>query len=158
MTLRWRRLVIAALVLGGAALVYAFAFKKPHTLYDRRVDELLKEWEKHADDERRMRVEGALVPGSLVQLQRCEYRFRLKANGKEIPVRFPSEPAGGRCPVLPDTFLCEAREGNTRVTVQGYPEGTAERPGFVAESVMSRVPRFDLGEQLPRCPPVPRAR
>lgn len=108
--LTWRRLLAFALVLGGAGLVYAFAFEKPGTFYDRRVDELLQEWEKYADGERRMRVEGALVPGSLVRPQNCEYRFRLAANGKEIPVRYR------RTEVVPScrTFFARRRRGAGR--------------------------------------------
>ena len=150
-----RRLALLALVLGGAGLVYAFAFRKPRMMFDRRVDEVLREWQKHSDDGERMRIEGALVPGSLVRLESCEHRFRLTANGREIPVRVP--PHEGRCPALPDTF-CVTADATGGVVVEGYVEGTAERPGFVAEGILVKLPRFDLGEPLPRFLPVPLAR
>jgi hypothetical protein len=81
----------------------------------------------------------------------------LESNGKAIAVRFPAEPADKGCGGVPETF-CEHEEGNASVTVQGYVEGTRERPGFVAETIMIKLPRFDLDEPLPRCLPIPLAR
>ncbi len=148
-----RRLLVGALALGAAVLVYVFAFSKPKVMYSRRVDELLREWKKFADDEQRMRVDGTLVPGSLFRLASCEHRFRLTANGKEILVRVPVEPDGEGCSKFSDTF-CASPGEEPRLTVEGYLAGTAERPSFVAEKVMVKYYRV---EDL-HCLPIPLVR
>jgi cytochrome c-type biogenesis protein CcmE len=147
------RLLAGALVLGGAVLVYVFGFSKSEIIFDMKVDEVVRYWQKFADQEQRVRVNGALVPGSLVRLESCEHRFRLMWNGREIAVRVPRERLGDGCPRLPDTF-CESPEGNAGVVAEGYVEGTAERPGFVAEKVMMKYYRI---EDL-RCLPIPLVR
>lgn len=150
-----RRLLFASLVLGGAGLVYVFAFSKSEVIYSRNVDEILREWERFAGDERRVRVEGALVAGSLVRFASCEYRFRLEAKGKEILVRVPRDGDGEDCPELPDTF-CDRPGGVGGISADGYVERTPEGPSFVAEHV--RMKYFRIDETLPPCFPIPLAR
>ena len=61
---------------------------------------------------KRLRVDGELVPGTLVKRDDgCEYRFRMQVNKVELAVRF------AKC-VIPDTFR-DRPEGGVMVTVEG---------------------------------------
>ncbi|HEX6273491.1 MAG TPA: cytochrome c maturation protein CcmE [Polyangiaceae bacterium] len=148
-----RRLLLLSLGLGGSALVYVFAFTKSEVVWAKSVDEALSDWQRLSNEKLRVRLDGALVPGSLVRLESCEHRFRLQAKGKEISVRVPRERSSEGCAGLPETF-CESPGGNAGVSVEGYVEGPLERPSFVADTVMMKYYRF---EGL-TCPPIPLVR
>jgi cytochrome c-type biogenesis protein CcmE len=147
-----RRLLVLALGLGGAVLLYVFAFTKSEVLRAMSVDEALRDWQRLSNEKQRVRLGGALVPGSLVRLASCEHRFRLQAMGREISVRVPRERLSEGCAGLPETF-CES-PWNAGVSVDGYAEGTLERPSFVADTVMMKCYRF---EGL-NCRPIPLVR
>lgn len=78
---------------------------------------------------RRLRVEGELVPGTLVRSESgCEYRFRIRKSGAELPVRFD------KC-VIPDTFR-DRPEGGVEVTVEG--EVSKDGKTFQATLIMAK--------------------
>lgn len=114
-------LVVAAAVVGAVM----FGFKEA-SIYALGTDQLVS----RADEltGRRVRVEGELVPGTLVKRDDpCEFRFRMRAGGAELPVRYP------QC-VIPDTFR-DRPEGGVEVTV----EGTLQQGGeFQATLVMAK--------------------
>lgn len=105
-------LVIAAGVVG--AVMFGF---KEGAIYALGTDQLV---DRSAElTGRRVRVEGELVPGTLVKRDDpCEFRFRMRAapggasgTVAEIPVYYP------QC-VIPDTFR-DRPEGGVQVTVEG---------------------------------------
>jgi cytochrome c-type biogenesis protein CcmE len=78
---------------------------------------------------KRLRVDGELVPGTLVKRDDgCEYRFRMQVNKIELPVRF------AKC-VIPDTFR-DRPEGGVMVTVEG--ELADDGKLFEASTVMAK--------------------
>lgn len=77
---------------------------------------------------RKLRVEGELVPGTLVKRDDpCEYRFVMKQDDNQLPVRYP------KC-VIPDTFR-DRPEGGVQVTVEGT---LASEDQFDATLVMAK--------------------
>lgn len=103
-------LLVALLAMaGGVSVLFLVGFKEA-AIYALPTDEVVAQASKL--EGRRLRVEGDLVPGSLVKRdQPCEYRFRIQTNKVELPVRFPS------CQI-PDTFR-DRPEGGVQVTVEG---------------------------------------
>jgi cytochrome c-type biogenesis protein CcmE len=104
-------LVIAAGVVG--AVMFGF---KEGAIYALGTEQLVDRSEEMTG--RRVRVEGELVPGTLVKRDDpCEFRFRMRAlpgataSSAEIPVVYP------QC-VIPDTFR-DRPEGGVEVTVEG---------------------------------------
>lgn len=102
-----------------------------------------------AFENRELRVEGDLKPGSILfQESPCEWRFVLKSEGQEMPVRFP------QC-VVPDTF----KDGvGLKVTVQGK---LTEAGHFAATQVIPRCPSkyemqkaLERGEHMPHAPKI----
>lgn len=85
---------------------------------------------------RRVRVDGVLVPGTLVTKSTppCEYRFVMKSGETQLPVVYP------QC-VIPDTFR-DRPEGGVEVTVEGTiaAKSTSGAPGpeFQATLVMAK--------------------
>ena len=114
-------LVIAAGVVGAVM----FGFKEA-SIYALGTDQLMSRSEELTG--RRVRVEGILVPGTLVKRDDpCEFRFRMQAGGVEMPVTYP------QC-VIPDTFR-DRPEGGVEVTV----EGALQKGGdFKATLVMAK--------------------
>ena len=93
---------------------------------------------------REIRVEGDLVPGSIVfREDPCEWRFVIEKDGEELSIRFP------QC-VVPDTF----RDGfGISVIAQGE---LGEDHIFVANELVPRCPskyemqeRLEAGEEMP---------
>lgn len=77
---------------------------------------------------RKVRVEGELVPGTLVKRdQPCEYRFTIHGEKSEIPVRY------AQC-VIPDTFR-DVPGGGVQVTVEG---ALSSQGDFEASLVMAK--------------------
>jgi cytochrome c-type biogenesis protein CcmE len=82
----------------------------------------------HAFVGRKLRVEGELVPGTLVRRdQPCEYRFTIHKDQAKLPVRY------AQC-VIPDTFR-DVPEGGVQVTVEG---AVNEDGDFKASLVMAK--------------------
>jgi cytochrome c-type biogenesis protein CcmE len=119
--------LLATLLAMVAAVVCLFLFGlKEAAIYSTPVDKLLAEADKHVG--RPVRVDGELVPGSLAKRDRpCEYRFTMRAGGRELPVRYPM------C-VVPDTFR-DVPEGGVLVTAEG---ALAAEGHLVARNIMAK--------------------
>src|SRR5262245_54486678 len=82
-------LLLTLLVMVGAVVTLFLVGFKEAAIYATPVDQLLASQEKLAG--RKVRVEGELVPGSLVKRDDpCEYRFKVHGPEKsgELPVRY----------------------------------------------------------------------
>jgi len=119
-------LLVGLLVMGGAlAALFLFGFKEA-AIYALPADQVVARATEL--EGRRLRVEGELVPGTLVKRDApCEYRFVIKASGKELPIRY------AQC-VIPDTFR-DRPEGGVQVTVEG---ALAKQGGLEATQVMAK--------------------
>lgn len=105
-------LLVTLLVMVGALVTLFMVGFKEAAIYATPVDQLLTSKEKLAG--RKVRVEGELVPGSLVKRDSpCEYRFSVHGGDKKeaLPVRY------AQC-VVPDTFR-DVPEGGVQVTIEG---------------------------------------
>jgi len=128
-------LLIGLLVMCGAILTLVFTSFKGSAVYSKGVDELLREKEKYSD--RAIRVEGALVKGSLVRRdQPCEYRFSLVKNGATLPVRY------AQC-IVPDTFR-DMPGMDVSVTAEGK---LGESGAFEATTIFAKCPsKYEMKE------------
>jgi len=118
-------LIALLLLMGGLVSLFAFGFKDA-AIYSVPVGELLSRADELGD--RRVRIDGELVPGSLRKRDKpCEYRFDLRDGERQVQVRYP------RCTV-PDG-LRDMPEGGVLVTAEGSlaPEGH-----FRAASIMAK--------------------
>ena len=105
-------LLVTLLVMVGAVVTLFLVGFKEAAIYATPVDQLLASQEKLAG--RKVRVEGELVPGSLVKRDDpCEYRFNVHGAEKkgELPVRY------AQC-VVPDSFR-DVPTGGVQVTIEG---------------------------------------
>ena len=119
-------LAVGAIIVGVAL----FGFKEA-AIYAMPADQVVARSSELAG--RRVRVEGVLVPGTLVKRDDpCEYRFVMKAGETQLPVRYP------QC-VVPDTFR-DRPEGGVEVTVEGaIAKGEPGKgPEFQATLVMAK--------------------
>lgn len=116
-------------------------------VYSKLVHEVQKD--PKAFENRELRVEGDLKSGSILfQEKPCEWRFVIKSEGQEMPVRFP------QC-IVPDTF----KDGQgIKVTVQGKLTGDGY---FAANQVIPRCPsKYEMqqaaerGEKMPHAPDI----
>lgn len=116
----------ALLAMVGAVVVLFMVGFKEAAIYAIGVDKLVQGKAELAG--RKVRVEGELVPGTLVKRdQPCEYRFTVHGASEKLPVRY------AQC-VVPDTFR-DVPEGGVQVTV----EGALNREGnFEATLVMAK--------------------
>jgi cytochrome c-type biogenesis protein CcmE len=138
-------LVVFGMLGGAIALLWFSTSADDAFVYSKLVHEV-----KAAPDQfrgRELRVEGDLKPGSIkFQESPCEWRFVIKSEGQEMPVRFP------QC-VVPDTF----KDGmGIKVTVQGKLTGGGH---FAATQVIPRCPsKYEMqqaqqrGEKMPHAP------
>jgi cytochrome c-type biogenesis protein CcmE len=143
----WVKLTVVMVMLGGAVALLLFGSQASDAfVYSKLVHEVLGSPEQFAC--RELRVEGDLKQGSIQFREKpCEWRFVIKKEGHELPVRFP------QC-IVPDTF----KDGmGIVVTVQGklQPDNS-----FLANQVIPRCPskyemeqRMQSGEQMPHAPP-----
>ncbi|AUX27790.1 hypothetical protein SOCEGT47_083880 [Sorangium cellulosum] len=112
-------LLATLLVMVGALVALFLVGFKEAAVYATPVDQLLAAKDKLAG--RKVRVEGELVPGTLVKRDEpCEYRFQIHGTQAPLPVRY------AQC-VIPDTFR-DVPSGGVQVTVEGTltPEGNFE--------------------------------
>ena len=123
--------LLAALLTMVSAVVLLFVFGlKEAPIYAMTLAEFMSKGEEMTD--RRVRIDGELVPGTLVKRDKpCEFRFTLRdAEKKDVPhleVRFP------QC-IVPDTFR-DMPEGGVFVTA----EGTMKADGyFEANEIMAK--------------------
>jgi len=138
------RAAVAVAFLGGGILTLVLTSFDNAAVYSRGVDALVKEKQKLTG--RNVRVEGALVKGSLKRrLDPCEYRFSLSKNGVSVPVHY------SQC-VVPDTF-----KDMPGMDVMVTAEGTLAQSGdFEATTIFAKCPskyemkdRASRGEQAP---------
>ena len=123
--------LLAALIVMVGAIVVLFLFGlKEAPIYAMSLENFMAQGDGHAG--RRVRIDGELVPGSLVKRDKpCEFRFTLRdAAKKEVPnleIRFP------QC-IVPDTFR-DVPEGGVFVTAEGTmkPEGYFEANEIMAK-------------------------
>lgn len=112
-------LLATLLVMVGAVVSLFLVGFKEAAVYATSVDKLMDV--KSASVGRKLRVEGELVPGTLVKRdQPCEYRFTVHGEKAQVPVRY------AQC-VIPDTFR-DVPGGGVQVTVEGAltPQGEFE--------------------------------
>ncbi len=118
-------LVMLLVLMGALVSLFVFGFKDA-AVYSLPVGDLLRRQDELV--ERRVRIDGELVPGSLRKRDKpCEYRFGLRDGDQQVQIRFP------QC-VVPDG-LRDMPEGGVLVTV----EGKLTREGhFQAASIMAK--------------------
>lgn len=121
-------LLVTLLVMVGAVVALFLVGFKEAAVYATAVDTLAKSKSEYVG--RKVRVEGELVPGTLVKRdQPCEYRFTVHGKDSEakLPIRY------AQC-VIPDTFR-DVPQGGVQVTV----EGALNKEGdFEASLVMAK--------------------
>lgn len=119
-------LLLALLAMVGAVLTLFLVGFKEAAVYAISVADLNAQASSMVG--RKVRVEGELVPGTLVKRDDpCEYRFIIHTGDDRLPVRYPN------C-VVPDTFR-DRPEGGVEVKV----EGSLKAPGdFEATLVMAQ--------------------
>lgn len=102
-------LVVLLAMVGGVVSLFFVGFKEA-AIYSLPVDQLVQGKDKLAG--RKVRVDGELVPGTLVKRdQPCEYRFTIHGPAEKLPIRY------AQC-VIPDTFR-DMPGGGVQVTVEG---------------------------------------
>lgn len=115
-------LVMLLVMMGGIVALFTFGFNEA-SVYSMPLKDLVDNPQEHTGT--RVRIEGELVPGSLVKREKpCEYRFVLREQVEEdqrsktdfdklkrLSVRFP------QC-IVPDAFR-DVPEGGVLVTVTG---------------------------------------
>jgi cytochrome c-type biogenesis protein CcmE len=115
-------------MVAGIVSLFLFAFK-PAAIYSMPLEQLLAAAEDNTG--RRVRIEGELVPGTLVKRDSpCEFRFSMRgteARDQKISVRFP------QC-IVPDTFR-DVPEGGVMVTAEGT---LGEDGSFEATHIMAK--------------------
>lgn len=131
-------LVMLLVMMGGIVALFTFGFNEA-SVYSMPLKDLVDNPEKSAGT--RVRIEGELVPGSLVKREQpsCEYRFVLREQVEEekrsktdfdklkrLSVRFP------QC-IVPDAFR-DVPEGGVLVTVTGE----LESDHFQATEIMAQ--------------------
>ena len=104
-----RALLIGLLVMAAGVAALVLVGLKSASIYAMKVDQVVGKSELQG---RRLRIDGELVPGTLVKRDKpCEYKFRMHSEGRELAVRY------ARCEI-PDTFR-DRPEGGVLVTVEG---------------------------------------
>jgi cytochrome c-type biogenesis protein CcmE len=99
---------------------------QPAAVYATPVDKLVHE--RQAFIGRKVRVEGDLVPGTLVKRDSpCEYRFTIHKEAAQLPVRY------AQC-VIPDGFR-DVPAGGVQVTIEGAIGASGD---FEASLVMAK--------------------
>lgn len=117
-------LTLLAMV-GGVVALFLGVFQ-PAAVYATPVDKLVLDQQAYVG--RKVRVEGELVPGTLVKRdQPCEYRFTIHKDDAKLPVRY------AQC-VIPDGFR-DVPSGGVQVTIEG---ALAQGGDFQASLVMAK--------------------
>ena len=127
-------LLLTLLALVGAVVALFMVGFKDAAVYAITVDRLVKDKASLAG--RKVRVEGELVPGTLVKRDApCEYRFTVHKDRDELPVRY------AQC-VIPDTFR-DMPGGGVQVTVEGTltPDGHFEATQVMAKCASKYDPK-----------------
>jgi len=99
-------------IVGALVALFLFGFKDGAAIYAMPVDQLLAQQDKMVN--RKVRIDGELVPGTLVKRDKpCEYRFKIHAGkpDKQLTVAYP------QC--LVTESLRDVPGGGVQVTVEG---------------------------------------
>jgi cytochrome c-type biogenesis protein CcmE len=119
-------LLVTLLVMVGAVVCLFLLVFQPAAVYATPVDKLVAGGAAFVG--RKVRIEGELVPGTLVKRdQPCEYRFTIHKDDAKLPVRYAS------C-VIPDG-LRDVPSGGVQVTVEGSLTAPSD---FEASLVMAK--------------------
>ncbi len=103
-------LLLTLLAMVGAVVALFLGVFQPAAVYATPVDKLVSQ--RQAFVGRKVRVEGELVPGTLVKRDTpCEYRFTVHKDAAQLPVRY------AQC-VIPDGFR-DVPSGGVQVTIEG---------------------------------------
>jgi cytochrome c-type biogenesis protein CcmE len=103
-------LLLTLLAMVGAVVTLFLGVFQPAAVYATPVDKLVADQQAFVG--RKVRVEGELVPGTLLKRdQPCEYRFTIHKDDAKLPVRYP------QC-VIPDGFR-DVPSGGVQVTIEG---------------------------------------
>jgi cytochrome c-type biogenesis protein CcmE len=103
-------LLLTLLAMVGAVVALFLGVFQPAAVYATGVDKLVHDGAAYTG--RKVRVEGELVPGTLVKRDSpCEYRFSIHKDDARLPVRY------AQC-VIPDGFR-DVPQGGVQVTVEG---------------------------------------
>lgn len=105
-----RGLLLALIAMGMAIVALVLVGMQSASMYSMKVDQVVGQSTELTG--RRLRVDGELVPGTLVKRDKpCEYRFVMHTEEKVLHVRY------AKCEI-PDTFR-DRPEGGVMVTVEG---------------------------------------
>lgn len=119
-------LLVTLFAMVGSVVALFFVGLKDAAVYATPVDKLTHD--QAALVGRKVRVEGELVPGTLVKRDSpCEYRFTIHKEKDELAVRYP------QC-VIPDTFR-DMPQGGVTVTIEG---ALSTQGDFEASLVMAK--------------------
>jgi cytochrome c-type biogenesis protein CcmE len=119
-------LLLTLLALVGALVALFLLVFQPASVYATPVDKLMSDRQAYVG--RKIRVEGELVPGTLMKRDKpCEYRFTIHTGDARLPVSY------AQC-VIPDSFR-DVPQGGVQVTVEG---ALAENEEFQASLVMAK--------------------
>src|ERR1700722_9817532 len=103
-------LLLTLLAMVGAVVALFLGVFQPAAVYATAVDTLVHQSSAYVG--RKVRVEGELVPGTLVKRDApCEYRFSIHKDDAKLPVRY------AQC-VIPDGFR-DVPSGGVQVTIEG---------------------------------------
>jgi cytochrome c-type biogenesis protein CcmE len=103
-------LLLTLLALVGAVVALFLLVFQPAAVYATPVDDFVKARQAYVG--RKVRVEGELVPGTLLKRDKpCEYRFTIYKADAKLPVSY------AQC-VIPDSFR-DVPQGGVQVTVEG---------------------------------------
>jgi cytochrome c-type biogenesis protein CcmE len=119
-------LLVSLLVMVGAIVSLFMVVFQPAAVYATPVDKFVNEGKAFVG--RKVRIDGELVPGSLVKRDSpCEYRFTIYKNDAKLPVSY------AKC-IVPDGFR-DVPSGGTQVTVEGTLAASGE---FQASLLMAK--------------------
>jgi cytochrome c-type biogenesis protein CcmE len=119
-------LLLTLLAMVAAVVALFLGVFQPAAVYATPVDALVRQSGAYVG--RKVRVEGELVPGTLVKRDSpCEYRFSIHKDDAKLPVRY------AQC-VIPDGFR-DVPTGGVEVTVEGALSKTGD---FEASLVMAK--------------------
>lgn len=119
-------LMTLLVMVGGIVALFMLGFQEA-AVYSMPVDQFTADKAKH--EGRRVRIEGELVPGTLVKRDKpCEFRFKVKGEKSQVEVRYP------QC-IVPDTFR-DVPQGGVQVTAEGVLAGGGAY--FEANQIMAK--------------------
>ena len=139
-------LLTALLVVAGGVLTLVFSSAEDAAIYSVTTDELVGARGKY--EGRNVRVEGALVKGSLRhRAEPCEYRFVMEKNGAQLPVRY------AEC-IVPDTFR-DVPDMDVLVTAEGKLDADGH---FAATHIMAKCPsKYEMQQKAAKGEAAPHA-